>query len=187
MRASTVISPDSSHEDFVRSLFAGVTSGYDTHRPVLGEAVLRTSGPILELGTGHGSTPSLHQLSEARQRRVFSFDHDREWIAEFAALKSEDHFLAWLKSWDDCPIESGIWGVAFVDHAPAERRVVELRRLAFRAQVIVVHDTEDPEYGYETLFGAFAYRRDDRTYKQWTTLLSNYVDVSDWSIQHDRR
>ena len=153
---------------------------------MLCEAVLRTSGPILELGTGDGSTLALHQVSKACQRTVLSFDNDPNWIARFAALRSDNHLLASLPSWNDCPIESAIWSVAFVDHAPAERRAIEIRRLTYRAQVIVVHDTEDPQYGYEAVFGAFAYRRDDRAYKQWTTVLSNYIDVSDWNIQHDR-
>lgn len=170
------------YESRISALFAGIASGYETHRPVLREAVLRTRGPILELGTGEGSTLALHAVATACSRRVFSFDHDPEWIERFLSLRSEHHFLAYVPSWDDCPIESHFWSVALVDHKPAERRVVDIARLAYRAELIVVHDTNSPEYGYEPIIDSFAYRLEYREYQQWTTLLSNYVDVSGWRI-----
>jgi hypothetical protein len=166
----------------VRAFFAGIASGYETHRPVLCEAVLRTRGPILELGTGEGSTLALHAVSAACSRRVFSFDHDRGWIERFLHLRGEHHFLAHVPSWDDCPIDSQFWSVALVDHKPAERRVVEIGRLAYRAELVVVHDTDSPEYNYEAIIDSFSYRLEYREHKQWTTLLSNYVDVSGWRI-----
>jgi hypothetical protein len=169
-------------EDRIRAFFAGIASGYETHRPVLCEAVLRTRGPILELGVGDGSTQTLHAVADECSRRVFSFDHDRSWMDSFLHLRSKHHFLAHLNSWDDCPIESQFWAVAFVDHKPAERRIVEIARLAYRAELIVVHDTDSPEYGYEAIIDSFAHRLEYREHKQWTTLFSNYVDVSGWHI-----
>jgi hypothetical protein len=166
----------------IRALFDGITNGYETHRPVLCEAVLRTRGPILELGTGDGSTIALHSVATECSRRVFSFDNDRNWIDRFLHLRSEHHLLACLPNWDDCPVESQFWAVAFVDHRPAQRRVVEIARLAHRAELLVVHDTESPEYSYEAIIGSFAYRLDYREQLPWTTLLSNYVDVSGWRI-----
>ena len=169
-------------EGRIKALFAGIASGYETHRPVLCEAVLRTRGPILELGTGDGSTPALHSVAAECSRRVFSFDHDRDWLDRFIHLRGERHFIAHLLSWDDCPIESQFWAVALVDHKPAERRVVDIARLAYRAELIVVHDTDSPEYGYEAILDSFAHRLEYREHQQWTTLLSNYVDVSGWTI-----
>lgn len=167
----------------IRPFFAGITSGYDTHRPVLCEAVVRTEGPILELGVGEGSTPALHAVSVAGARRVFSFDHDAAWIDRFRTLRTEHHFLAHVASWDDCPIESAFWSVVLVDHAPAVRRIVDLHRLAYRAAFVVVHDTEDPQYGYEQVMGKFAHRFDYRRHQQWTTVLSNYVDPTGWRVE----
>jgi hypothetical protein len=46
----------------------------------------------------------------------------------------------------------------------------------------VIHDTDEPEYGYGPFLDSFRYRFDFREYQQWTTVVSNYVDVSDWRI-----
>jgi hypothetical protein len=169
-------------ESSIRALFAGVTSGWDSHRPVLCEAVLRTQGLILELGTGEGSTPALHEVATGCGRHVFSFDHDPQWIDRFVRLRHPHHYVARVASWDNCPIESAFWSVGFVDHAPGERRVADIQRLAYRAELVVVHDTEDPAYGYEPAFRTFAHRFDYRKYQQWTSVVSNYVDVSHWCI-----
>jgi hypothetical protein len=170
------------NEHFIRRQFGTVTCDYDTHRPVLCEAVLRTSGPILELGMGDGSTRALHAVAMACNRRTFSFDNDSSWFARFMDLRDTWHLLARLDTWDDCPIESTFWSCALVDHAPAERRTTEIKRLAYRAELVVVHDTEDPIYGYDAVFESFAHRHDYRKHRPWTTVLSNYVDLAQWCI-----
>ena len=166
----------------LRAMFYDIASGYGTHRPALCEAIVRTTGPILELGMGDSSTLALHDLAEATGRNVCSYDHDASWVARYTELRSAHHQIEQVGSWDACPIESTRWAVVLVDHAPAARRIVDIERLAKHAEVIVVHDTEDPTYGYDSVFGAFAYRLDYRDERPWTTLLSNYVDVSRWSI-----
>ena len=163
-------------------MFYDIASGYGTHRPALCEAIVRTAGPILELGMGDSSTPTLHDLAKATGRNVCSYDHVASWVARYAELRSAQHQIEHVGSWDACPIESTRWGVALVDHAPAARRVVDIERLAKHAEVVVVHDTEDSTYGYDSIYDSFAYRLDDRDERPWTTLLSNYVDVSRWSI-----
>jgi hypothetical protein len=169
-------------EDNVRRLFAGARSGYETHRRALCEAVLRTRGPIVELGAGDGSTPALHEVAVATGRCIWTFDHDAAWVSRFLPLRCEHHFVARVRCWDDCPLETQFWSVAFVDHAPAERRVIDIRRLAYRAEVVVVHDTEAAEYGYDAIEGCFDHRWDYREHPQWTTVFSNYVDVSTWRV-----
>jgi hypothetical protein len=169
-------------EEHIRGLFAGVRSGYETHRGVLCEAVLRTQGPILELGAGDGSTLALHGVALATGRRVWTFDQDPAWVARFMSLRSELHFIAHVRDWDACPLEAQFWSVAFVDHAPADRRVIDIRRLAYHAELVVVHDTESAEYGYEAIADCFAYRWDYREHPQWSTVFSNYVDVSAWQL-----
>lgn len=156
-----------------------------THRPVLCEAILRTTGPILELGMGDNSTPPLHAVAETCGRRVCSYDHDATWAARYSELRSDNHQIEHVISWDDCPIEATRWAVALVDHSPNERRTVDIARLAAHAEVVVVHDTQDATFGYEPVFDTFKYRLDYREDAPWTTLLSNYVDVSRWSIKAD--
>ena len=164
-------------------MFEGIANGYGTHRPLLCEAIMRTTGPILELGMGDSSTPSLHGVAEACGRFVCSYDHDASWVERYVKLRSIHHRIEHVTSWEECPIESTRWAVALVDHAPAARRAVDIARLAEHADVVVVHDTEDPAYAYDSVFATYKYRLDDRARNPWTTLLSNYVDVSAWPIR----
>lgn len=170
-------------EPELRAMFNDFATASGTHRPVLCEAIVRTTGPILELGMGDNSTPPLHEVAEAHGRRVCSYDHDASWVARYSELLSANHQIEHVASWDDCPIESARWGIVLVDHSPNERRIVDIGRLAEHADVIVVHDTQDGTFGYEAAFSSFKYRLDYRDDPPWTTLLSNYVDVSSWSIR----
>lgn len=135
---------------------------------------------------GDSSTAALHAVAEATGRLVCSYDHEPSWVDRFAELRSPNHQVVQISSWDDCPIEQTRWSVALVDHGPRERRVVDIARLANRAEVLVVHDSEEPSYNYDQVFGRFAYRHDYRDVAPWTTLLSNYVDVSRWTIMADK-
>jgi hypothetical protein len=171
----------------IRAAFAGIWNSYQTHRPVLCEAVLRVpSGLILELGAGDGSTPALHEVSLATGRPVVTIDHDSAWLERFAQLRSDNHALVHAPSWTslDNPIIQALpYTIAFVDHAPHERRVIDIAWLAQRAKVIVVHDTESKEYGYDGIFGLFQYSTTFRNHVPWTSVLSNFVNVSDWTFE----
>ena len=63
---------------------------------------------------------------------------------------------------------------------PGERRVVDILRLRPRVNVFVVHDTEEPSYGFKAVLPAFrhtvTYMRD----RTWTTLASDVIDVRAW-------
>jgi hypothetical protein len=170
------------HEQVIRSAFLGVTNAYNTHRPALCEAIIRTTGPVIELGMGEGSTRALHVVAESCGRHVSSYDHDPGWVACYRDLQTPNHTIAHVTSWDECPLESTRWGVAFVDHAPAERRKVDIARLASHALVIVVHDTEDHRYGYGNQLDVFTHRFDYQSHIPWTSLFSNFVDVSRWTF-----
>jgi hypothetical protein len=173
----------------IRRIIGQPTNAYDTHRPVLAEALIRTSGPILELGMGEGSTPGLHEVAESTYRYLLSFEDDKEWYRRFIRFQSPYfHNVALVGSWDDAPCEAPVlgfaerWGVALVDHGQVDRRVREIGRLANHCDVVVVHDTEDTRYRYWTIFGLFKHRLDYMRIKPWTTLFSNFIDVSKWTI-----
>jgi hypothetical protein len=70
-------------------------------------------------------------------------------------------------------VDARTWAVVFVDHAPADRRVVDIARLADRTEFMVVHDSEDALYGYESAFARFAYRYDYKRLVPCTSILSN--------------
>jgi len=142
-----------------------------THIPLLAACVARTSGPVLELGCGDYSTPLLHWL--CRGRRLVTLESDAAWLARYEDLRSPTHELLHVPDWASArPIDEGPWDVALIDHAPGARRVPDIRRLMHRATFLVVHDTEDPDYGYESVLPQFRHRHDDRRVRPWTTVVS---------------
>ncbi len=173
-------------ESLIRAAFAEVRNGYETHRPVLREALLRVPhGLILELGAGEGSTPPLHEVCLATGRPVVTLESDRAWFERFESLNSENHAVVHVPSWDalDSPIMRSLpYAIAFVDHTPT-RRVTDIEWLAHRARVVVVHDTESKDYGYEKILdGVFRWSVTYKGHHPWTSVLSNFVDVSGWTF-----
>jgi hypothetical protein len=150
--------------------------GARTHEPALVAAVAAAGpGPVLEIGAGYYSTPILHALCAAMGRALLTVDNDTGWIHRLESLRSSTHRLVSVDSWDQSlPLtDSEMWAVVFVDHAPAERRVVEIARLANRTEFMVVHDSEHPLYGYDRCFAEFKYRYDYTRFVPWTSILSN--------------
>ena len=148
---------------------------YGTHYPVLAAAVQRTQGPVLELGCGHFSTPMLHLLCMEQKRRLVTVESDHEWMEKFHDMRSPWHTFVHVAEtdWDSLTfIDTERWGVAFIDHRPVLRRKEDIRRLKDRAEFIVVHDTETPDYQYESILPSFKYRSDWKRYAPWTTVVS---------------
>lgn len=172
-------------EPQIRAAFAAIRNGYETHRPALREAVLRVpQGLILELGAGDGSTPPLHKVCLVTGRPVLTLEGDRTWHARFVGLNSENHAVVHVPSWDelDRPLFRSLpYAIAFVDHTPT-RRVADIKWLAGRARVLVVHDTESRDYGYEGIFDLFRYSVTYKDHSPWTSVLSNFIDVSSWTF-----
>lgn len=154
-----------------------------THLPLLHEATKRIPvGSVLELGVGEYSTPFLNEVAKP-DRLVFSFDNNEKYFKQFEHFRNQNHFIAKLNSWSECPIESSLWSIAFVDHSPVEKRGIEIGRLLYRALVVIVHDTNQTEHGYEDRFQWYRYRFDhDYIGGPKTTAVSNYIDVSKWTI-----
>jgi len=164
-------------------------AGYGTHITPLVAAVLATKGHVIEMGMGDYSTPLLHEIIGYQRlnaeliprdpRRLFSFESDKQWLNNFIDLNCQWHTIQFVSSWDLVRIPSKHVSVIFIDHAPAERRKVDIKRCADSAEILVVHDTEKVNYyGYEPLLSSFRYRFDYERYQKKTTLLSNFMDVT---------
>jgi len=162
---------------------------FGTHQTALLQAVLEVpTGPVVELGCGHFSTPLLHLL--CRQRDLYTLESDVTWLRQFEHLARSRHQfwarpegdweLAWTQLFNQLPDELA---VVFLDHAPSEARVWALESLRPRTAVFVLHDTE-PEaqrvYGFEPYLSTFAYRRDYQRLVPHTTVVSDLVDVRKW-------
>lgn len=155
---------------------ANPNGAYGTHIHPLVKAVLATTGCVVELGTGDFSTPILHELCRLQDRLLTSFDNNAQWSSNFDDLLSDTHQMYFVENWDavdvfDC-------SVVLIDHAPANRRIVDIERYANAAEILVVHDTDKMGYyGYGPVFNTFEYKSTYKRFMKSTTLLSNRLDV----------
>lgn len=171
-------------QTWIKSHYDGGT--YSTHLPYLLEAVRLTTGPVLELGMGEGSTPALHDACRRDNRLLVSVESDQSWFSKFAEKYSHkngdgppfNHVLRHMADPSEALAALDYpWGVVFVDHSPGStrRRAVELART--RAEYICVHDSEELGYGLEGLLSSFKYRQDFRYARPWTTVVSDVREI----------
>lgn len=165
-------------------------ANFGTHIAPLMTAVVYTQGPILEMGAGDFSTPLLHAICSATKRLLFTLDTDRKRLELFHDLATPWHQLQYVpvyeddwqlnpkpSKWDEIG-EKEHWAVVFVDHRPGERRIVDIQRLRSHTDVFVIHDTQEPGYGYEPILSSFKYRYVYDRYSTTTTLVSDTIDVT---------
>ncbi len=159
--------------------------GNASHRPLLLLALEATRGsphPIAELGAGDNTTPYLAKLAAREQRNTVSFENNKQWSDKFAKLDGK-HFSRFCGSWDHAPIDRD-WSVVLIDHAPEARRHVDIERLANKAEIIVIHDSEPEATAYMLgkIWPLFKYRADicvERPYAN-SSVVSNSIDVTKW-------
>jgi hypothetical protein len=141
-------------------------------------------GDILELGTGYGSTPLLHEyLKERKGRLLFSFEEKKEWLDKFTHLECSRHSLKFITDWDYVKNTHPDAAVIFIDHAPGERRKEDIVKYKDTKGIIVCHDTEPAaDYGYQMrqYFPMFKYVVEVKTDGAWATAMSNEYDITNW-------
>ena len=150
--------------------------------PILIKVMQMSSGPVLELGMGQGSTPLLHNLCLASGRELVSYENDKAYYDMHAHFHKPHHKLHFVEDWDKIDI-SQVWSVAFIDHNPAGRRRIEAKRLINNCQFVVLHDTQPEDNKFyrfiEDCFNKYKYRYDYTKIKPWTSVLSNFVNVQE--------
>ena len=149
------------------------------HLPILMKIVGITDGPILELGMGMFSTPFLHWAC-FMERKLVSYDNNPQFLDYFKRYPCNFHEIKLAADWDKIDI-SGHWSVALVDHNPKWRRKEEIKRLANSTDYIIAHDSQglrDRDYGYTQIYPLFKYRLDFTKTRPFTTVLSNFKDLS---------
>lgn len=127
---------------------------YGSHLPHLVDAVKAFGGPVLELGAGMFSTPTLAHLD-----------------VESYTVETQGKWFNWAKSWFDGPRHRVImrgepwpaehFGVVLIDHEP-NMRVRDIRELRGRTGAFVIHDTEpvdDDIYDWGEVWSDFANHR----------------------------
>jgi nucleoside diphosphate kinase len=161
---------------------------WNSYLPLLYLALENTSGDVIELGMGDGSTEKLHFYCKENARRLYSYETDKEWFRKFEQFRTERHDVEWVGHNWQIMIERHREkiGVLFSDEAPGEMRKYNISMFCNLAQVIVVHDSEQSsDHGYKLSLVAplFKYRKDFDYPGASATAFSNFIDVSKWSIQ----
>jgi hypothetical protein len=88
----------------------------------------------------------LHQASQRRNVPLITFETDPSWMARYApGMESPLHQFRLVSSWED-ELASSEWddypcGLAFVDQAPWEARVITIERFRFAADYVILHDS----------------------------------------------
>ena len=137
-----------------------------------------TSGPVLELGAGLGSTLTLHGLCGAQGKKLVTLESDHDWLNTFRNLGRSWHQLREVGNFDDLPEYDQHWGLAFVDHGISERRGHSVEKMKGNAEVIIAHDTcHFYLYNYKPVVDSFRYRWDWVVWGPRTSVLSDTVDV----------
>lgn len=144
---------------------------YSTHIPILEIAVKITTGPVIELGQGKYSTLLLDKLC-GENRLFVTCETNKNW---FNKLSSINRISLLLNQWDDLYKNiSGInFSLAFIDHAPANRRIIDINNLFSCCDMFVVHDTESKEYNYEEILSKFNFRYNFTKLTPYTSVVSN--------------
>lgn len=157
--------------------------GVGSHVPVLAAAVAKTTGPVLECGTGWWSTPLLHLM--CKDRPLVSLETDREWVEKFGQMRSPMHDLRHVSDWKAVDlIDSVEWSVAFVDNSPGEERIDVIRRLRSKTTFIVAHDTDADippsggNYGWAKINGVFRFQFTYMIVRPWTTVYSDFKEFA---------
>lgn len=132
--------------------------------------------PILELGVGHGITPTLQKYCKDNGLELCSFDNTKEWADKFGAT--------YVPDWDMAELYRREYAVAFADEAPGENRKLSLKKL-HHVKIVIAHDTEPAaDHGYQMRaeLAKYRYQIDYKSEGAWSTAVSNFVDVSKFEI-----
>lgn len=154
---------------------------WGSHLPVLIKMMSITDGDVLELGTGFYSTSFLHYACLMANRKLVSYDYQEKYYKLMKGYGSDLHTVAHVPNWDKLDFQKN-WDIAFIDHDPAERRIKDIEKLANFAKYVIVHDTSDKVYDYDKVFSLFKYRYDYKGAFPHTTILSNFVPLTNFKI-----
>lgn len=107
--------------------------------PAVGFALARSTGPVLEIGIGHFSTPFLHEYCKGADRLLISVESSKEWIESFNSKYFDVNYHLFLADWNE--LDDRKFGAVFIDNSPGgSARSNPFKAFLPQADFIVVHD-----------------------------------------------
>jgi len=128
---------------------------WSNHRVLLWLALELTkdsSLPVAEFGCGFGSTPFLREYCKINKREFRSYESNEEW-----AEKCGSKFIA---DWSSADIYHD-YSVVLIDHAPGEHRHEAAAIFRDKAEIVVLHDSEEGgsgNYQFDKIWHMYTYR-----------------------------
>lgn len=161
-----------------------VSLAYGTHLPCLIKAVSKTTGDILELGTGIFSTPYLRYEAMLSDRLLVSYENYKDWYNFLLKYyePNKNHEIHFVEEYKDAKIDRE-WDIVLIDQTPDISRTEEAVRLKDKAKYIILHDSNqsnDKVTQYSKIYPLFKYRTDWTGDKNRATVVSNLVDLEDF-------
>lgn len=161
-----------------------VSGYYGTHLAALIKAMSKTDGDVLELGMGLFSTPYLHYQCMLSNRKLVSYENVESYAQFFIeyGYPNANHEINIVDDYVNAKIDKP-WDVVLIDQTPDSSRAVEVKRLANLAKYIVIHDSnerQDKVYHYSEIYPLFKYKTIWDRDKNQATVLSNFVDLTDF-------
>lgn len=151
-----------------------------SHIPILVKVLEKTDGKVLELGCGI-STIIIQTMCAGMKRPVVSYEHSKEWYEEYKKYQTDFHDIRYIDDWDKADIDNEFWDVVLVDHAPDRRRPEEVKRLANKANYIILHDSDILVKFYQQsgLYKLFKYKYYYKDCFPNTVVLSNFINLNE--------
>lgn len=159
------------------------SKNYTTHISTLLVAIRATRGKVIELGGGQSSTPFLHWVCKAGNKKLITYENHPAFYKYLRQFQSYDHRVRKVEDWNKVPIEK--CGVLFVDLHPAEMRHEMAIKFKDAASIVVVHDTErEDKYQNSKIGKHFKYSYTYKDATPWTTMFSNHIDVTEFGDKY---
>jgi hypothetical protein len=131
------------------------TNQYATHQPLLIEVIKNTSGNILELGCGDGSTHLIRDRID-NTRTLYSLESNMDWLNKYRHLESDNHKLMYVDAANDDTDEIGEkwvsfiknnigdiqFEIVFIDQSPWTARLHAYNYFKDKAKYIIIHDVD---------------------------------------------
>ena len=161
-----------------------VSLAYGSHLPCLIKAVEKTSGDILEMGTGIFSTPYLRYTAMLQNRKLVSYENCESWYKFLLKYyqPNENHEIHFIEKYSDAKIDKP-WDIVLIDQTPDSSRTEEALRLKDKAKYIILHDANPSNYKvthYDRIYDQFKYKTDWMGDNNRAVVVSNLVDLEDF-------
>lgn len=165
-------------------------SHWDSYWVALWEALEATTGDVIELGMGHGSTQKLHDYCLSEGRNLYSYESNLGWFQKFEHLTGPHHRLVcvhdnWQVMLEEERKRNDHIGVLFSDEAVGEMRKYNISMFCNLAEIVIAHDFEessDGGYKFSLVKPLFKYVKLHSFPGASTGAMSNFIDVSKWVL-----